>query len=105
MAANITQADNARLDSVLLTFAFLYHHFDQLSDPDDESVREAVTGTIDERWMKADQDVFIAAMILHPAYMTRPFRKDPTTGVFFSVANIFTLMSRLYHRFFHTLPP
>ncbi|KAI0069449.1 hypothetical protein K474DRAFT_1182193 [Panus rudis PR-1116 ss-1] len=105
MAANITQADNARLDSVLLTFALLYHHFDTLSDPSEASVRTAVTETIDDRWMKADQDVFIAAIILHPDYMTKPFRKDPSAGIFFSPVNVYTLMARLYHRFFREPPP
>lgn len=38
----------------------------ELYHPDDLLVRDALLGSIERRWDKSDQDVFIAAVILNP---------------------------------------
>lgn len=107
MAANITQAANVCLDTVALTFTLLYHYFltlpletaqDRVAE---EPIRKAVCATIDKCWLTSDQDVFIAAIILNPTYITKPF----TSSIRFTVGGIHSLMERLYRRFFRTPAP
>jgi hypothetical protein len=64
IAANITQGSNTRLDHVLTTLGNLYHIY---SDPDlDAEVQNKVLGSLEKRWAAADQDPFIAAIVLNP---------------------------------------
>ncbi|KAI0755920.1 hypothetical protein BC629DRAFT_1296537, partial [Irpex lacteus] len=97
-AANITQSDAARLDTVLLVWGLLYRYFDNLpsSDASDKQIAEAVCISINRRWEASDQDVYIAAIILNPAHKTRPFAKSSWS----SAALITILMCRLWRRFF-----
>ena len=74
----MAQASNARLDQVLLIFGFLYHRFSSLPlDVHDEVAVNAVLKSIELRWSKADQVVFIAAVILNPMYKLQPFADLP----------------------------
>lgn len=66
IAANITQSSHCRLDEVLLTFASLAMEYNKLTDPIDWDVKEALLNSIERRWEKSDQDVFVAAVILNP---------------------------------------
>lgn len=66
IAANITQSSHCRLDEVLLTFGALAMEFSKLiHDDDEELVKEALLKSIESRWEKSDQDVFVAAVILN----------------------------------------
>lgn len=64
IAANITQATHTRLDHVLLTLGNLYQIY---SHPDlDPAVADKITGSLQKRWAKADQDIFILAVFFNP---------------------------------------
>jgi hypothetical protein len=64
VAANITQGSNTPLDHVLTTLGNLYHIY---STADlDADVQERVLGSLEKRWAAADQDPFIAAVVLNP---------------------------------------
>ena len=56
---------------------------------------------IEARWSRADQDAFIAAVILNPFYKTSLFRQADV----FTVAGIYTLLKRLWTRFYDEEPP
>ncbi len=70
IAAQITQAANTRLDQVLLIFSFLYTHFASLSDKDpiDKLACDSICLSLNKHWLKFDQDVFIACLILNPLH-------------------------------------
>nr|GAT59230.1 predicted protein [Mycena chlorophos] len=75
LAANITQAAFCRLDEVLFTFGHLYREFDRLNQRADRHIREAVLASIERRWAKCDQDVFIVTAILNPFVDLRAFKQ------------------------------
>ncbi|KAJ3497528.1 hypothetical protein NLJ89_g10338 [Agrocybe chaxingu] len=104
IAANVTQSAHCRLDKVLLTFAALSMEFKKMitEDPTNTPVCEAVLNSIELRWKKSDQDVFIAAVILNPFIKVAPFRRDPGIVSFASINN---LLSHLWTRFFGEAPP
>ncbi|KAJ3899457.1 hypothetical protein F5879DRAFT_810857, partial [Lentinula edodes] len=96
IAANITQSVFSRLDQVLLTFGALFHHFDGLHNPMDKTVRIAVLRSLETRWHKSDQEVFITAVLLNP-FIHSPFSpKLP----YFNRAGLLTLLTHLYNHFF-----
>ncbi|GBE87752.1 hypothetical protein SCP_1104290 [Sparassis crispa] len=64
IAANITQAPHTRLDHVLLTLSNLYCIY--CSADTESDVHEKILGSLEKRWKKADQDVFILAIFLNP---------------------------------------
>ena len=99
----ITQANHCHLDQVLLTFGWLFLHFNHLTDPLDAPIRDNILGSIETRWDKCDQDVFIAAVVLNPFHFTKPFKASHTT----SRASITLLLIRLYERLYKvdTVPP
>jgi hypothetical protein len=70
-----------------------------LTDPVDLSVKQALLKSIESRWSKAEQDVFIAAVILNPTLKLAPFNTTNRTRIF-SLASILALCSRLYTRFY-----
>jgi len=101
IASNITQADSARVDIVLITFAFLYIRYSKLSEAEDIKARDVILGSIERRWLKTDQDVFIAAVLLNPFHKAKPFRAAP----FSTVAGLYNLLHRLWKRFYCENPP
>jgi hypothetical protein len=66
IAANITQASNTRLYHVLTTLANLYRIYSNLELEEDADVKRQVLASLEKRWAAADQDPFIAAVILNP---------------------------------------
>jgi hypothetical protein len=64
IAANITQAPHTHLDHVLLTLGNLYRIYSNLEF--DVEVRTAILASLEKRWAKADQEVFILAVFLNP---------------------------------------
>ncbi|KAJ7358553.1 hypothetical protein DFH08DRAFT_686886, partial [Mycena albidolilacea] len=100
IAANIMQAAFCRLDEVLLTFGNLHRSFDCFNEHADRHVRKAVLSSIELRWSKCDQDVFIAAWIFNMYLSLTWFNQLP----FLTMQGIFTLLSRLHQRFFNSGP-
>ncbi|KIJ42867.1 hypothetical protein M422DRAFT_48080 [Sphaerobolus stellatus SS14] len=65
IAANLTQASNTRMDHILLTLANLYQIYFFEESLDDE-VRYSIIASLEKRWAKADQDIFILAVFFNP---------------------------------------
>ncbi|KAL6302503.1 ribonuclease H-like domain-containing protein [Sparassis latifolia] len=77
IAMNITQAPHTRLDHVLLTLANLYRIY---SSPDTEDqVQSKILDSLEKRWKKADQDVFILAVFFNPYTRGRCFDRAALT--------------------------
>lgn len=72
-----------------------------MTDPEDLPGCKAIIDSIERRWAKADQEIFIAAVILNPFYQTTPFSLIPQ----FRTAEIVSLMTRLWKRLLRTDPP
>lgn len=91
------------LDQVLLIFGLLHLRYTNLKcrEPEDKNACDAILNSLELRWSKADQDVFIAAVILNPLHKIQPFAKTIT----FSSAGVFTLLSQLWMRFYGGQPP
>jgi hypothetical protein len=85
----------------LITFAFLYIRYSKLSEAEDIKARDAILGSIERRWLKTDQDVFIAGVLLNPFHKAKPFRAAP----FSTVAGLYNLLHRLWKRFYREDPP
>jgi hypothetical protein len=96
IASNMIQSAICRLDEVLITFGWLYLEFEQLNDAVDQRIKNAVLSSIEKRWEKCDQEVFLAAAILNPFIRTSPFQPLPCLNLM----GIITMFSRLYKRFF-----
>ena len=81
----------------------LYHKYEVLShQPDDAELMNAVLDSIEKRWAKTDQDVFIAALLLNPMYKASAF----SSGLeFLTGAGVWDLISRLWTRFYKETPP
>ena len=101
IAANVTQAAFCRLDTVLLTFGFLVMQYQQMTDEADHAAATSIIYSLEKRWTAADQDIFIATVIVNPFFRADPFGRHPR----FVVAGIIELLGRLYTRFFLEEPP
>ncbi|KAJ6572632.1 hypothetical protein B0H10DRAFT_1670231, partial [Mycena sp. CBHHK59/15] len=103
VAANVTQSAFCRLDQVLLTLGRLVMQYSALDDLEDANGRDVIIASLEQRWAKSDQDVFIAAVLLNPFFKTGPFapRQD------FAFAGIHQLFAHLWMRFnkTNTAPP
>ena len=90
---------DGRLDQILLTFGSLCMHFNNLrnQDPGDYAGCTAIIDSIEKHWAKADQDVFIAAVILNLFFKCGPFSSKARS---WSEASILALLQRLYKHFF-----
>jgi hypothetical protein len=87
------------LDQILLTFGslFIYYREIKAKDPANDLGCTAILDSIEKRWAKSDQDVFIAAVILNPFVKTTAF----SIHLHFSTrAGVLTIMKRLYQCFF-----
>lgn len=85
-----------------MTFAYLYMEYSKLREDEDAAVCEALLNSINRRWMKSDQDAFIAAVILNPFLKIVPFKRD--RSLITNVA-IYSLLARLWKRFYKEAPP
>lgn len=61
-------------------------------------VARAIINSLERQWSKADQEIFIAAVILNPFYQTSAFSLIPQ----FRTAEIVSLMTRLWQRLIRT---
>jgi hypothetical protein len=95
----ITQGSDTGLHHVLLTLGNLYHIY---SDPKlDEDVQNKILGSLEKRWAAADQDVFIAAVVLNPYIRNRWF----ATGVReLTPAGLLGIVKRVCARVFREEP-
>jgi hypothetical protein len=97
IAANITQAAHTRLDHVLLTLGNLFRIY---SHPAlDTQIRDCIHNSLEKRWAKADQDVFILAVFFNPYIRQRPFNRSALTH-----AHIYDIASRVFTRIFSKDP-
>ena len=101
IAANITQALFCHLDTVLLTFGFLLMQYQHLTDDKDLDAAAAIMESLERRWAVADQQIFIAAVIVNPFYQGRPFAQL----YFLNNTGIHTLLSHLWTHFYQTMAP
>ncbi|KAF8956006.1 hypothetical protein BDZ97DRAFT_1672403, partial [Flammula alnicola] len=101
IAANIVQESFCRIDQVLLTFGFLMMKYLDVKMSQDTVGRDAIINSIEARWAKSDQEVFVAAVLVNPFYRTLPFAPLPC----FNQSQIRVLLTRLYRRFYKQEPP
>lgn len=93
IAANLLQATHCRLDQVLIVLAALYYEYSLLVDQESITVKEALLYSISRRWEKADQSIYIAAVILNPLIKTQIFANIPQVtfnGVYNTFASLWT---------------
>jgi hypothetical protein len=97
VAANITQGSDTRLDHVLTTLGNLYRIY---SDPNlDAEVQAKVLESLEKRWAAADQDPFIAAVVLNPFLRGRCLsRANPSL----TPVGLCNMLKRLHLRVFRT---
>jgi hypothetical protein len=69
----------------------------KLQEPEDAPACNAILNSLEMRWSNADQDVFIAAVLLNPIHKAAPFVKSSK----FTAAAIYSLFSRLWTRFYN----
>jgi hypothetical protein len=101
IATNITQASFCRLDQVLMTFGHLVMQYRSMTDPEDVVGCTAIIESIEARWATADQEIFVAAVVLNPFYQSTPF----AALQFLTNAGIHSMLGRLWRRFFEEEPP
>ena len=92
------------MDQVLLTFGYLILQYAQPTMAADDPIAcNAIINSIEKRWSKADQELFIASVLINPFYRSAPFTEHHT----FSYAGQRSLFSRLWMRFNNStsLPP
>ncbi|KAF8574508.1 hypothetical protein K439DRAFT_1372203 [Ramaria rubella] len=65
IAANVTQAASCHVDQVLITFACLHIHYSALLDAQDSMAQNVILSSIEQRWHKTDQDVFVVGTFLN----------------------------------------
>jgi hypothetical protein len=75
--------------------------YKSMVDPEDIAGCTAIMDSIEARWATADQEIFIAAVILNPFYQGSPFAPLQ----FLTNAGIHAILTRLWEHFFRTTPP
>ena len=93
IAANVTQVTHTRLDHVLFTLGNLFRI---CSDPDLNELEASWTAiliSLEKRWSKADQDVFIFVGLVNPYNRGRCFNREALPE-----AALFNVVSRVYER-------
>ena len=88
IALRVLESDSARLDTVLEQFGHMAHHF---------SYSQHMMVSLEKRWAKMDQKLFLVAYVLHPARMLQHINQDLE---FAYTNNIATYVSQLYQRLF-----
>jgi len=105
LAVNFAQAAHCCLDEVLIILGYLTSKYLSLlqtaTSTDDQIGLRAIVESLEKRWSKSDQMVFIAAVILNPLYKAKPFSQIRQ----FTTAGITSLLSKLWQRFQSTPVP
>ncbi|KZT64718.1 hypothetical protein DAEQUDRAFT_769439 [Daedalea quercina L-15889] len=98
-ATNLFQSDHMHLDIVLITIARLFHIF---SEPDlDLSACRAVLVSLEKRWAKQDQGIFILAVILNPYIRISAFERN---SPFCQANEIQNLTAQVFWHFYRCEP-
>lgn len=97
IAANITQVQTTRFDHVLLTWANLYRIYPS-ADIEDH-VRVVLHASLEKRWKKADQDVYILAVFFNPYVHGRCFSRTALSS-----NDLINIARRTFHRLFREHP-
>ncbi|TFK17562.1 hypothetical protein FA15DRAFT_604826 [Coprinopsis marcescibilis] len=110
IATSTLQSTSCCLDTVLVTFGFLYMQFNVMKSKGDATQSDIdtcdrVLNSLEKRWGKADQAIFIAATILNPFYPYTIFNTHNLNAHFLSVAGAITLSKQLWKRFFRENAP
>jgi hypothetical protein len=79
---------------VLLTFGSLVATYRTMTDAEDLPGVTAIIGSIERRWSKTDQEIFIVALIMNPFYGRGPLAKI----YHFNNAGIMSLIGRIFRR-------
>jgi hypothetical protein len=82
------------MDEVLLTFGSLFMQYHAMDD--DKEVQTAILSSLEKRWAKAEQEVFIAAVLVNPLFRVSPFCQLD----FLNRSGIRALFTRLWKRFY-----
>ena len=87
------------LDQILLTFGALSIYYQEIRTEDLANIPgcTAILESIEKQWAKADQEVFIAAVILNPFIKMTAFAPQVD---FVTRAGLLKILKRLYIRFF-----
>jgi hypothetical protein len=105
IAVNAAQQGNIRCDQVLVLLSQLRQIYVDIrikdrttpnaSEEDDDHPVTAIIDSIEKRWKKADQDLFVACVFLNPFLKARLFNPEKL-----SIAMLLGILRRLYTRVF-----
>ena len=84
---------HTRLDHVLLTLGNLVRIYSTRTEAFDEDIRLGILKSLEKRWKKADQDIFVVAVFLNPFICATLFKKE-----FLTEAQLYTIVERVYVR-------
>jgi len=73
IASNITQADSAHVDHCSDHVCILVYSIFQTSRGGGHQAHDVILESIEQWWLKTDQDVFITRILLNPFHKARPF--------------------------------
>ena len=85
-------------------FGFLTLKYQEMlaaSSGEEKVMVSAIIDSLEKRWDKSDQEVFVAAVILNPMYKTKPFAQIRK----FTYASIYSLLVKLWKHFYHGSEP
>ena len=82
-------------------FAFLYICYSKLLNAEDIKACDTILASIEWHWLKTDQDIFIAGVLLNPFHKSIPFHAAP----FSTLASLYNLLHCLWRRFYQEDPP
>ncbi|THU88733.1 hypothetical protein K435DRAFT_556512, partial [Dendrothele bispora CBS 962.96] len=100
IATNAAQADNCRLDTVLLLLGYLYHHHKYAQI--DDRIQRTILDSLEKRWKKADRDVFVLAIVFNPYIRKKAFNKSSRLS---AVAGLRNIAVRTFKRFYQDEEP
>jgi hypothetical protein len=105
IAVNVTQQANTHCDHVLILLGQLYRIYVDIrnkdrssadaADEDDDHPITTIINSIEKRWSKADQDLFVACVFLNPFIKISLFNPQMMT-----LAILLGIRCRLYTRVF-----
>lgn len=101
ISANILQSAHCRLDQVLIVLAALYYEYSQLPGQENALVKNALLSSINRRWEKADQIIYIAAVSFNPLIKMQLFASIPQL----TFNGIYQILASLWTRFTRKDPP
>ncbi|THU99524.1 hypothetical protein K435DRAFT_608724, partial [Dendrothele bispora CBS 962.96] len=99
IATNAAQSDHCRLDTILLLLGYLYHIHN--NNRIDARLRSTIHNSLEKRWKKVDQDVFILAITFNPYLRKKAFKSG---SPFRSTSKLFSLASQVFKRFYGRAP-